>query len=159
MNEDGTKRPVTGTLVKVLVHRREDRGMVLEGYASRCVRQGEVHELVTTDHTQTSPGTRIDRVAFLGFAEISCAGVIDRGDQVWINDRRIGRVLGFDACHVPNHYNILISADVPQSGLDLGLEPEARIRFEPALPGAGTSWARPRGAALRPDAGVLRKRT
>lgn len=134
--EDGAKRPVTGTLVKVLLHRRDDRGMQLESYASRCVRQGEVHELVTTDHTETAPGTRIDRVAFLGFVEISHAGVIDRGDEVWINGRLIGAVLGFDACHFPNHYNILIFTDIPQTGLDLALEPEARIRFEPAAPGS-----------------------
>ena len=48
-DEDGAKRVVTGTLVKVLVHRREDRGMRLEPYASRCVRAGEGHELVVTD--------------------------------------------------------------------------------------------------------------
>src|SRR5207248_3127576 len=52
--EDGAKRPVTATLVKVLVHRRNDRGMSLEPYASRCIRQGEIHELVTTDHYETA---------------------------------------------------------------------------------------------------------
>lgn len=130
MQEDGAKRPVIGALVKVLLHRRDDRGMELEPYASRCVRPGEVHELVTTDHTETAPGTRIDRVAFLGFAEISLAGVIDRGDGVWINGRLIGTVLGFDACHFPNHYNILISTAMLQTGLDLALQPGASIRFE-----------------------------
>jgi len=131
MYEDGAKRPVTGTLVKVLLHHRFDRGMKLETYGSRCVRQGEVHELVTTDHTQITPGARIDRVGFLGFMEIARAGVIDRGDEVWVNGHRIGSVLGFDACHFPNHYNVLITADAPQSGLDLALEPEATIRFKP----------------------------
>ncbi|MGH3245866.1 MAG: Ldh family oxidoreductase [Trebonia sp.] len=128
-SEDGAKRPVSGVLVKVLIHRRDDRGMELEPYASRCVRQGEVHELVTTSQSGTEPGTRIDRVGFLGFAEISCGGVIDRGDQVWIGDRLIGTVLGFDACHFPNHYNILITAAEPRTGLDLALEPETPVRF------------------------------
>ena len=132
MQEDGPKRPVTGTLVKVLIHRRNDRGMTLEGYASRCVRRGEVHELVTTDHTETAPGTRIDRVAFVGFAEILSAGVIDRGDELWINGRLVGTVLGFDACHFPNHYNVLISTGLPQTGLDLALQPETGVRFEPS---------------------------
>jgi hypothetical protein len=130
MQENGTKRTVTGTLVKVLLHRRHDRGMELEPYASRCVRQGEVHELVTTDHTQTAPGTRIDRVGFLGFAEISHAGVIDRGDELWVNGHRIGTVLGFDACHFPNHYNVLITTDELSTGQDLALEPETLIRFQ-----------------------------
>lgn len=131
MREDGAKRPVTGTLVKVLLHRRTDRGMELEAYASRCVRQGEVHELVTTDHTESAPGTRIDRVGFLGFAEIASAGVIDRGDELWVNGHRVGTVLGFDACHFPNHYNVLITTATPHTGQDLALKPETPIRFEP----------------------------
>jgi hypothetical protein len=127
--EDGPKRTVEGNVVKVLVHRRDDRGMSLEPYASRCVRVGEVHELVTTDHRETRPGTRIDRVAFLGFAEITRAGVLDRGDRVWVGDRLVGTVLGFDACHFPNHYNILIHRDLPVTGGDIELTPESTVRF------------------------------
>ncbi|MEV0599011.1 hypothetical protein AB0I82_06925 [Streptomyces sp. NPDC050315] len=127
--EDGPKRTVHGRLVKVLIHRREDRGMSLEPFAGRCVRRGEVHELVTTDHTETAAGARIDRVGFLGFLEIGCAGVIDRGDEVWLEDRRIGTVLGFDACHFPNHYNILIHTPGLLTGPQLGLAPEREVRF------------------------------
>ncbi len=134
-SEDGPKRTVTATLVKVLLHRREDRGMSLEPYASRCVRGGEIHELVTTSHTETAAGSRIDRVGFLGFAEITRGGVIDRGDRVVIGGHQVGAVLGFDACHHPNHYNVLIATGSIASGLDLALEPEAPIRFEPAPPG------------------------
>ena len=122
--EDGPKRTVEGIVVKVLIHRREDRGMSLEPYASRCVRVGEVHELVTTDHRDTRPGARIDRGAFLGFAEITRAGVLDRGDRFWVG--------GFDACHFPNHYNVLIATDETLTGSDLGLRPETGVRFEPA---------------------------
>nr|WP_042191105.1 hypothetical protein [Kibdelosporangium sp. MJ126-NF4]CEL19846.1 hypothetical protein [Kibdelosporangium sp. MJ126-NF4]CTQ97070.1 hypothetical protein [Kibdelosporangium sp. MJ126-NF4] len=129
MREDGPKRVITATVVKVLVHRRDDRGMSLEPFASRCVRQGEVHELVTTDHDDTRPGARIDRVGFLGFAEIECAGVIDRGDEVWIGGERVGTVLGFDACHFPNHYNILIRTPQPRTGPDLGMKPDLGVRF------------------------------
>ncbi|MFI8829588.1 DUF6917 domain-containing protein [Streptomyces afghaniensis] len=129
--EDGAKRAVYGRLVKVLIHRRDDRGMTLEEFASRCVRHGEVHELVTTDHTKTAAGARIDRVGFLGFVEIGCAGVIDRGDEVWAGGRLVGTVLGFDACHFPNHYNILITAPERLTGPQLGLAPEAEVRFGP----------------------------
>ena len=129
--EDGPKRTVEGTVVKVLVHRRDDRGMSLEPYASRCVRVGEVHELVTTDHRETLPGARIDRVAFLGFAEITRAGVLDRGDRLWVGDTLVGTVLGFDACHYPNHYNVLIATDETLTGSELGLLPETALRFEP----------------------------
>ena len=89
-HEDGRKRGLHATVVKVLRHRRTERGMSLEPHASRCVRPGEVHELVATDHTETAPGARIDRVGFLGFAEITAAGVLDRGDEVWIGPRRVG---------------------------------------------------------------------
>lgn len=132
MLEDGPKRAVDGTLVKVLLHCRKDRGMLLEPYASRCVRQGELHELVTTDQAEASPGNRIDNVGFVGFVEVLRGGVVDRGDAVQIGGTVVGTVLGFDSCHLPNHYNILILAGAPLSGLDLGLEPEAPVRFGPA---------------------------
>ena len=127
MIEDGDKRSVPATLVKVLVHRRDDRGMRLEEFASRCVRAGEVHELVTTDHGVGD--SRIDRVGFLGFAEIERGGVIDRGDEVRIGEVVVGTVLGFDACHFPNHYNILIRRAFPVSGADIALRPESAVRF------------------------------
>lgn len=131
MIEDGDKRAVTATLVKVLLHRRDDRGMTLEPYASRCVRAGEVHELVTTDHADTRPGARIDRVGFLGFAEMDRGGVLDRGDIVHVGGHIVGRVLGFDACHWPNHLNVLILVETPVSGADLGLVPETPVHFAP----------------------------
>ncbi len=129
MREDGPKRALSATLVKVLLHHRSDRGMTLEPHRSRCVRRGEVHELVTTDHSDAGPGDRIDRVAFIGFAEFGCGGVLDRGDTVSIEGRVIGRVLGFDACHWPNHLNVLIAVERPVSGLDLALTPELEVRF------------------------------
>jgi hypothetical protein len=128
--EDGAKRTVTGTVVKVLVHRRAERGMRLEPFASRCVRAGEVHELVTTDHEATDE--RIDRVGFLGFVEIESAGVIDRGDELWLDGELVGTVLGFDACHFPNHYNILVRTSTPRTGPEVGMAPEREVWFSPA---------------------------
>ncbi len=128
-SESGPKRDVSGLVVKVLRHSRTDRGMSLEEFASRCVKSGEVHELVTTDHRETEAGARVDRVGFLGFAEIENAGVIDRGDEVRVNGEPIGTVLGFDGCHLPNHYNILIATDRPLTGPDLALAPESKIVF------------------------------
>lgn len=103
--------------------------MRLEPHASRCVRVGEVHELVATDHTETAADARIDRVAFLGFAEIAAAGVLDRGDELWVGGRRIGTLLGFDGCHLPNHYNVLIRSDPALTGEDLGLAPGEPLIF------------------------------
>jgi hypothetical protein len=129
-DEDGPKRVVTGRLVKVLVHAREDRGMVLEPFAARCVRGSEVHELVGTDQRGAGPGDRVDRVGFLGFVELDRGGVLDRGDRVLVDGQPVGTLLGFDACHLPNHYNILIAMPEPATGAGLGLRVEAEIRFE-----------------------------
>ncbi|MEV4729407.1 hypothetical protein [Saccharopolyspora sp. NPDC049426] len=141
--EDGPKRTLTARLVKVLVHHRHERGMSLEPHASRCVRAGDVHELVTTDDVETASGSRIDRVAFVGFAEFDRGGVIDRGDRLRIGDRFVGTVLGFDACHFPNHYNILIHAETPLSGSDLDLRPETELSFSqhPEVQEAATAAA------------------
>jgi hypothetical protein len=143
LTEDGPKRPVEASVVKVLKHRREDRGMRLEPFTSRCVRAGEVHELVTTDHADTAAGARIDRVGFLGFAEVANAGVIDRGDQVLVDGTPVGIVLGFDACHFPNHYNVLILTDRPTTGPELEVRPETKIAFV-ARPEAPETSARAR---------------
>ncbi|MFF9127648.1 DUF6917 domain-containing protein [Streptomyces sp. NPDC014889] len=147
--ESGGKRTVHGTVVKVLVHRRDDRGMRVEEFASRCVRRGEVHELVTTDQRESAPGTRVDRVGFLGFAEIGCAGVLDRGDQVWIGSRLVGTVLGFDSCHFPNHYNVLVLVPEPVTGRDLALRPEDEVRFVPAEAPAVAGPREPDGPGQR----------
>ncbi|MDT0270792.1 hypothetical protein RM844_31440 [Streptomyces sp. DSM 44915] len=129
--ENGAKRTVTGTLVKVLLHHRTERGMRLEPYASRCVRRGEVHELVVTDQSECMAGARIDRVGFLGFVEIETAGVLDRGDALRVDGRPVGTLLGFDACHFPNHYNILLHAPELLTGGSLGLRPEVEVTFAP----------------------------
>nr|WP_255429990.1 hypothetical protein [Streptomonospora sp. PA3] len=128
-----------------MIHRRGDRGMELLPYASRCVRVGEVHELVATDHTETAAGARIDRVAFLGFVEIGRAGVVDRGDEMRVNGRVVGTVLGFDGCHFPNHYNILVHADAPLTGAELDLRPEDRVEFAPPPHEDAPAAARERG--------------
>ncbi|GAA4916699.1 DUF6917 domain-containing protein [Streptomonospora salina] len=152
IGEDGAKRTVAGAVVKVLVHRRSERGMRLLEFASRCVQPGEVHELVATDHTETAAGARIDRVAFLGFAEIACAGVLDRGDELLVNGRVVGTVLGFDGCHSPNHYNILVHSPRPLTGAELGLAPEDRVEFAPAPPHARDADSAP-AQALRHQGG------
>lgn len=135
--ENGAKRDVVGEVVKVLRHRRDDRGMRLEEFASRCVRRGEIHELVTTDHLETEAGARIDRVGFLGFAEVDVAGVVDRGDTLLIDGVAVGTVLGFDACHFPNHYNVLIHTERPLTGPEAGLAPGSRVRFRAPAPADG----------------------
>lgn len=117
-----SKEPAVARVVKLLFHRRDDRGMTLSQWMSRCVRQGEIHEIVTTADGPTRPGDRVDAVGFLGFAEFSSATVVQRGDEMWWNGQRIGTVAGFDECHWPNHYNILVDVARVVSAEDLGLQ-------------------------------------
>jgi hypothetical protein len=128
-NQIATKQDVTLNLVKLLFHERTDRGMTLIPEQSRCVRAGEVHELVTTDQRDLRPGDRVDRVGFLGFGEVEAAGVVDAGDSVLVDGQRIGVVVGFDACHFPNHYNLLVATNRLHTGGTLSLAVGGRIRF------------------------------
>ncbi|MFE9500391.1 DUF6917 domain-containing protein [Streptomyces collinus] len=118
---DLSKTTVNGVIVKLLNHRSEKRGMTLIPERSRCVRTGEVHELVTTDQTDLTQGSSVERVGFIGFAEVLNAGVIEVGDLFSANGQEIGVVVGFDACHFPNHYNVLISTSQLWTAHDLHL--------------------------------------
>lgn len=123
------KRKINGNFVALLFHKQEERGMCLTEFETRCVRQGEIHEIVTTTHMDSKPGDRIDRVGFLGFAEMSHGGVIGKGDPVIIHGKVIGHVLGFDECHYPNHYNVLITTKETLTARDLDLQVESQISF------------------------------
>ncbi|WP_018691207.1 DUF6917 domain-containing protein [Algicola sagamiensis] len=115
------KIPVKSLLVKKLFHKQRDRGMTLIEFESRCVRRGEVHELVTTTQRNLEAGDRVNDVGFIGFVEIHNAGVIEKGDLVLANEEQLGTVVGFDECHFPNHYNILIESEQLISATDLNL--------------------------------------
>jgi len=124
------KRSVQGVLVKLLHHTRVDRGMTLAPYESRCLRRGEIHELVTTDQSAGPGRTRIDRVGFLGFLEITRGGVVEVGDQMLHEGRVLGLVLGFDECHFPNHYNILITTERILTATEASLRVEDSVQFQ-----------------------------
>lgn len=126
-----SKLPLQGSIVKALYHTRVDRGMRLIEHPSRCIRRGELHELVTTDQPGLGPGDRVDRVGFLGFMEAQGPGVIERGDGFLVAGRRVGTVVGFDDCHFPNHYNVLIETGsllTADNWADFG--PGTTVQFE-----------------------------
>lgn len=128
------KDPVSTRVVKLLFHSLDGRGMTFSPWLSRCVPAGQIHELVTTTDRPARPGDRVDRVGFLGFTEFRAPAVIERGDEVWLGQRRLGTVAGFDECHAPNHLNILIDADRLLTAGDVDLRPGDEIRFLPAPP-------------------------
>ncbi len=123
------KRPLAGVFVALMTYSRTDRGMRLIGFQTRCIRAGDIHEIVTTDQSDAVLGDQIDRVGYLGFAEITAGGVMEIGDPVRIAGTLIGRVLGFDDTHFPNHYNILIATDRLLTSQDIHLNLECPIAF------------------------------
>jgi len=129
-----SKRPVEGVLVKLLQHKRTDRGMELAAHETRCFRAGEIHELVTTDQHASTPSDRIDCVGFLGFVEITRAGVVETGDEVVHQNKVLGHVIGFDECHYPNHYNILIKTEKVLTADDANMHLEEQITFRTEPP-------------------------
>ena len=129
MTEPPHKRDVAGVMAKLLHHTDEKRGMTMTPFASRCVRAGELHELVTSDHDGFAPGSQVDRVGFLGFVEIRSGGVIDVGDLLTIAGRPVGKVIGFDDCHFPNHYNVLVGVPELRTADLLSLAVEDEVVF------------------------------
>lgn len=124
-----SKRPVEGCLVCVLDARSERRGMQLEPHPSRAVLAGEIHELALTDDPAAGVGARVERVAYVGFVEMVRGGVILVGDQVTLGGRDLGRVVGFDCTHFPNHMNILVRGPHFQTGKHLGADLEESVLF------------------------------
>lgn len=129
VNPYAQKTDVTGTLAVVLDGRMEDRGLLLIKPISRCVCKHEIHELILTDE-DAAPGCEVNRIAYLGFCSIAKGGVIVSGDEFLVGDRLIGRLLGFDETHMPNHLNIVIKTDNLQTGVELGVKLESEITFK-----------------------------
>jgi hypothetical protein len=123
------KRTVEGRVVCVLHARSERRGMQLELHPSRAVPAGEIHELALTDDPAARPGARVERVAYVGFVEIARGGVILVGDWVTLGAQDIGRVVGFDGTHFPNHMNILVRGPQWHTGQELGVVAEESVLF------------------------------
>lgn len=116
------KRPVRGRLAVVLDGVFDDRGLQLIKPPSRALKAAEIHEFILTDE-EKSPGDSVNRIGYVGFAEITVGGVIIIGDPVRVGNKMIGKIAGFDETHMPNHLNILIQGS-RTSGRELALSLE-----------------------------------
>lgn len=106
----GDRRPVEGETVALLHISFDDRGLKLIETKSRTVKRNEIHELMITDEDAV-PGGGADRVRAIGFFEITESGLIVAGDKVFIEDRLLGTLAGYDVTHMPNHINVVVRAD------------------------------------------------
>ncbi len=117
----GDRRPVEGEIVAILHVSFKDRGLKLLDTKSRAVLKYEVHELMITDEKEAAPGGSVDRVSAVAFFEIEKGGLIVTGDEVTVDGRRIGNLVGYDINHMPNHMGILLkSSKLEEPPLSVG---------------------------------------
>lgn len=134
-NPYAKKTTVHGPLVVVLNGKMENRGLELITPISRCLRTNDVHELILTDESEAKPGAKVDNIAYLGFFHVSQGGVLVSGDRVYLNERPVGILAGFDETHMPNHLNIVIRTDRLQTGVEFAAELGMNIHFEMPVKG------------------------
>jgi hypothetical protein len=127
------KSDVVGRVVCVLDARSDQRGMELTIHPSRALCKNEIHELALTDESSAGPGLTVDSVAYLAFFVVDVGGIVLQGDTVMASGQRLGKVVGFDTTHFPNHLNVLLRADRRQTGLEVGLRLGDDITFASTL--------------------------
>jgi hypothetical protein len=71
----------------------------------------------------------VNRIWILGFFEVTSPGIIVEGDTFRVGDRIIGTVSGFNDVHMPNHLNIVIHCQKPQTGVEMGVELQEKLTF------------------------------
>lgn len=123
------KSPVVAQIVTVMKGNIRRRGMELIHPASRAVKQGDIIELSATKEKAAAPGATVQSVHYLGFAEITLGGVILVKDKLRLGKKVLGKVVGFDECHYPNHLNVVISPEMPPATISNSLGLEEEITF------------------------------
>lgn len=124
------KKVVKGNIVVILSSIIEKRGLNLIIPHSRAVKKNEIHEIMTTSEKNAAPGEVVNNVAYIGFFEVNEGGVIVTGDDVCIEGKLIGKVIGFDDTHMPNHQNIVLYSLKNKTGPELNINLEDEILFK-----------------------------
>ncbi len=124
------KKVVKGNIVVILGSIIEKRGLNLIIPHSRAVKKNEIHEILTTSEKNAAPGEVVNKIATVGFFEVNEGGVILIGDDVYIEGKLIGKVIGFDDTHMPNHQNIVLYSLENKTGPELKINLGDRILFK-----------------------------
>lgn len=126
------RREARARVVLVYGHKRHGRAMRLAPYWTRCVRQGDIDELVVTvRRVGTDDPSLVEDVAYVGFVEYERGSVVIVGDRVLVGDEPLGTLLGFDETHAPNHLNVVVEASELLSGAERRVGVEDTVRFLP----------------------------
>lgn len=122
-------RAVEGRVVTVLDATHEARGLNLIPTYSRALQKNSIHELIATDETEKKPGDTVEHIAYLAFFEIGRGGCVIVGETLWLGQKAVGTVVGFDETHEPNHINIIVAVHRRQTGRQLNFSVGKKIRF------------------------------
>jgi len=112
------RREVKGELIALMDLKLQNRNLKLIEPSSRAIKKTDIHELVITSENPFENEMTVDKVVCIGFIEIHKGGVIIRNDNIKINDNKIGKLLGFDTTHAPNHLNLVVFNDEPKTGYE-----------------------------------------
>ncbi len=122
-------RPVEGEVVTVLDSTHESRGLQLMSTYSRALPKHSIHELIATDEVEQKPGTTANQIAYLAFFEVTRGGCLLVGETLFVDENPVGKILGFDETHAPNHLNIVIGVQRRQTGPQLKISVGSKIKF------------------------------
>jgi hypothetical protein len=122
-------RPVKGEVVTVLDSTHEARGLKLISTYSRALPKNSIHELIATDELDKKPGDTANRIAYLAFFEVTLGGCILVGETLVVNGTSVGKIVGFDETHEPNHLNIIIGVPQRQTGPELKISVGSKLEF------------------------------
>lgn len=122
------KVKVSGKINSIMNACLDNRGLKLIEESTRAFKKYDLIEIIVTKESKF-PGERVNSIAYIGFIEVENGGVIRIGDKFIVNKKSIGQVLGFDATHMPNHYNLVINVNDLITGYDLGLKLGDKAEF------------------------------
>lgn len=124
------KKTIKGKLVAILDGTISKRGLNLITLPSRAIKKNEIHEVIVTEEEDAAPGKIVNSIAYVCFFEVEEGGVIVVEDEVYIGKKLIGKVVGFDDTHMPNHQNIILNASKMKTGVELKINLDEKILFK-----------------------------
>jgi hypothetical protein len=127
-------RQMTFTVTKtrfiaIMALKHFNRGMIASEFHTRCVRRGEVHELICVKEHKDGL-IDLNDAWYLGFIEFTDSCVLAKGMLLKIKGKIIGKLIAFDMTHAPNHLNILLASHEPQTGEELSIQLNEISHFE-----------------------------
>jgi hypothetical protein len=113
----GAKRAILGEVVtEVKAH---GRGLHLSKDWSRAIKQGDIHEIMVTK-SLLNPGDELKEFTAVAFFEAYQGSHSVIGDILYLNEKEVGTLVGYEMNHMPNHMNIVFMVTEEPPDFKLG---------------------------------------